>query len=161
MWAAPGWMYMPTSRWRRADYVTIHCPRNPETIDLFDKARIAQMKTGAILVNTARGGIINEAALLEALNAGHVGGAGLDVYANEPVAPGRLRDHPLPAQPGNDRFVRQGPDRADEDGRDPGQHRPRRHHQRGGLAGSAERRPCGRRRAGCICQRAGGAGPTT
>ena len=75
----------------RADYVTIHCPRNPETIGLFDAARLARMKPGAVLVNTARGGIIDEPALLAALQSGHLAGAGLDVLDKEPVGPG----HPL------------------------------------------------------------------
>ena len=75
----------------RADYVTIHCPRNPETIGMFGAARLARMKPGAVLVNTARGGIIDEPALLEALQSGHLAGAGLDVIDKEPVEPG----HPL------------------------------------------------------------------
>ncbi|GAC1340835.1 MAG: NAD(P)-dependent oxidoreductase [Acetobacteraceae bacterium] len=75
----------------RADYVTIHCPRNPETLGLFDAARLARMKPGAVLVNTARGGIVDEAALQDALQSGHLAGAGLDVMATEPVGPG----HPL------------------------------------------------------------------
>ncbi len=75
----------------RADYVTIHCPRNPTTIGMFGAARLARMKPGAVLVNTARGGIIDEPALLEALQSGHLAGAGLDVIDKEPVGPG----HPL------------------------------------------------------------------
>ena len=71
-----------------ADYVTIHCPRNPQTLGLFDAARIARMKPGAVLVNTARGGIIDEKALLDALLAGHLAGAGLDVMAQEPQSAG-------------------------------------------------------------------------
>jgi len=72
----------------RADYVSIHCPRNPETVGMFDAARLARMKPGAILVNTARGGIIDEPALLAALRSGHIAGAGLDVVATEPAGPG-------------------------------------------------------------------------
>ena len=72
----------------RADYVTIHCPRTPETIGMFDAARLARMKPGAVLVNTARGGIVNEAALQAALEAGHLAGAGLDVLAQEPQGAG-------------------------------------------------------------------------
>ncbi len=75
----------------RADYLTIHCPRNTETIGLFGAARLARMKRGAFLVNTARGGIVDEPALHAALKSGHLGGAGLDVLENEPVGPG----HPL------------------------------------------------------------------
>jgi D-3-phosphoglycerate dehydrogenase len=69
----------------RADYVTIHCPKSPATIDLFDAARLAKMKKGAGLVNTARGGIVNELALHAALVSGHLAGAGLDVFDMEPT----------------------------------------------------------------------------
>ncbi len=69
----------------RADYVTIHCPKSPATIDLFDAARLAKMKKGAGLVNTARGGIVNEPALHDALVSGHLAGAGLDVFDMEPT----------------------------------------------------------------------------
>jgi len=72
----------------RADYVSIHCPRTPETLGMFDGSRIARMKPGAVLVNTARGGIVDEAALLAALRSGHHGGAGLDVLAQEPQGAG-------------------------------------------------------------------------
>ncbi len=80
----------------RADYVTIHCPRSPETIGMFDAARLARMKPGAVLVNTARGGIVDEGALLAALRSGQVSGAGLDVLAQEPQGPG----NPLLHEPG-------------------------------------------------------------
>lgn len=80
----------------RADYVTIHCPRSPETIGMFDAARIGQMKRGAVLVNTARGGIVDEAALLAALRSGQLSGAGLDVLAQEPQGAG----NPLLQEPG-------------------------------------------------------------
>ena len=72
----------------RADYVTIHCPRTPQTVGLFDAARLGRMKRGAVLVNTARGGIVDEAALLGALRSGHLSGAGLDVMATEPQGAG-------------------------------------------------------------------------
>ena len=71
-----------------ADYVTIHCPRNPETMGMFGAARLARMKPGAVLVNTARGGIVDEGALLAALQSGHLAGAGLDVMAQEPQGAG-------------------------------------------------------------------------
>ncbi len=71
----------------RADFVTIHCPKNAETIGLFDAARLARMKPGACLVNTARGGIVDEAALADALRTGHLAGAGLDVFDPEPPDP--------------------------------------------------------------------------
>ena len=67
-----------------ADYVSIHCPKDASTVDLFDAARLARMKKGAVLINTARGGIVNEAALAQALTSGHLSGAGLDVLLNEP-----------------------------------------------------------------------------
>ncbi len=69
----------------RADFVTIHCPKNPETIGMFNAARLARMKPTAYLVNTARGGIIDEAALYDALVAGQLAGAGLDVFDMEPT----------------------------------------------------------------------------
>lgn len=75
----------------RADFVSIHCPKKPDTVGLFDAARIAKMKRGAFIVNTARGGIIDEPALYAALTSGQLAGAGLDVFAQEPVEP----DNPL------------------------------------------------------------------
>jgi D-3-phosphoglycerate dehydrogenase / 2-oxoglutarate reductase len=72
----------------RADFVTIHCPKNPETIGLFNAARLARMKPGAAIVNTARGGIVDEAALHDALSSGHLAGAGLDVFDDEPTPVG-------------------------------------------------------------------------
>ncbi len=68
----------------RADFVTIHCPKNAGTIGLFGAGRLALMKPGAFLVNTARGGIVDEAALAASLQSGHLGGAGLDVFDPEP-----------------------------------------------------------------------------
>lgn len=69
----------------RADFVTIHCPKNPETVGLFNAARLTRMKRGAFIVNTARGGIIDEPALHAALTSGHLAGAGLDVFEIEPT----------------------------------------------------------------------------
>ena len=77
----------------RADYVTIHCPKNAHTIGLFDAARLARMKPGSCLVNTARGGIVDEAALAEALRSGHLAGAALDVFDPEPPDPTNLLLH--------------------------------------------------------------------
>jgi D-3-phosphoglycerate dehydrogenase len=68
----------------RADFVTIHCPRTPETVGLFDAARLKLMRPGAYLINTARGGIVDEKALYHALSSGQVAGAGLDVFEPEP-----------------------------------------------------------------------------
>jgi D-3-phosphoglycerate dehydrogenase len=71
----------------RADFVSIHCPKTPETVGMFNTARLAHMKPTAYLVNTARGGIIDEPALYAALSTGKLAGAGLDVYEKEPVQP--------------------------------------------------------------------------
>ena len=68
----------------RADFITIHCPKTKETVGLFDAARLAHMKPTAYIVNTARGGIIDEPALHAALTSGRIAGAGLDVLAKEP-----------------------------------------------------------------------------
>ena len=72
----------------RADFVSIHCPKNPETVGMFNAARIKLMKPTAYLVNTARGGIIDEPALHEALVSGKLAGAGLDVFDQEPPPAG-------------------------------------------------------------------------
>ncbi len=69
----------------RADFVTVHCPKTPETTGLLNAARLGRMKRTAYVVNTARGGIVDEAALLSALNDGVIAGAGLDVFAQEPL----------------------------------------------------------------------------
>ncbi len=68
----------------RSDIVTIHLPKNASTIGLYDAATLDQLKPGAILVNTARGGIVDEAALKERLANGRIAAAGWDVWANEP-----------------------------------------------------------------------------
>ena len=75
----------------QADFVTIHCPKNSETIGMFNANRLARMKSSAYLINTARGGIIDEAALHSALTEGTIAGAGLDVFDQEPPQP----DNPL------------------------------------------------------------------
>jgi D-3-phosphoglycerate dehydrogenase len=71
----------------KVDFVSIHCPRMPETIDMFNAETIGLMKKDAFLVNTARGGIINEDALYDALSSGKLRGAGLDVLDREPPDP--------------------------------------------------------------------------
>ncbi len=68
----------------RADYVSVHVPLNEETHHLLDKEALARMKQGAILVNAARGPIVDGRALYEALESGHLAGAGLDVFEEEP-----------------------------------------------------------------------------
>jgi len=68
----------------RADFVSIHCPKTPETVGMFNAARLKRMKPSAYLINTARGGIVEEKALHEALVSGKLAGAGLDVFEQEP-----------------------------------------------------------------------------
>lgn len=67
-----------------ADYVSLHCPLIDKTRNLMDASRIARMKTGARLINCARGGLVDETALAAAIEAGHLAGAALDVFAEEP-----------------------------------------------------------------------------
>jgi (S)-sulfolactate dehydrogenase len=70
---------------RSADVVSLHCPLTRETRNLFSAPQLAAMKPGAILINTARGGIVDETALAEALRSGHLGGAAIDVFTSEPI----------------------------------------------------------------------------
>ena len=67
-----------------ADIITLHCPLIDKTRDLINAETISRMKPGARLINCARGGLVNESALYEALQSGHLAGAALDVFANEP-----------------------------------------------------------------------------
>jgi len=76
---------------RRSDFVTLHCPRTAETMGMVGRAQFALMKPTAFFISTARGGIHREDDLAEALRAGNVAGAGLDVFLEEPPRP----DHPL------------------------------------------------------------------
>jgi D-3-phosphoglycerate dehydrogenase / 2-oxoglutarate reductase len=69
---------------RHADFVSIHCPKTNETVGMFNAARLRLMKPSAYLINTARGGIVDETALYDALASGNLAGAGLDVFAQEP-----------------------------------------------------------------------------
>ncbi|EDL59078.1 phosphoglycerate dehydrogenase [Gimesia maris] len=70
---------------KQSDYVTLHLPVTPETIDIINRDTLALMKPGSVLINTARGGLIDENALVEALESGHLRGAGLDVFKKEPL----------------------------------------------------------------------------
>lgn len=74
----------------RADVVSLHVPLVASTRNLFDAARIATMKAGAVLINSARGGVVDEAALVAALRSGRLGGAALDVFETEPVPAGSV-----------------------------------------------------------------------
>jgi D-3-phosphoglycerate dehydrogenase len=78
-----------------ADVVSLHVPLTPATRGLIGRAELAVMKPGAVLVNTARGALVDEATLIEALRDGQLGGAALDVLDGEPPAQG----HPLPGMP--------------------------------------------------------------
>lgn len=78
-----------------SDIVSLHCPRKADTLGMFDASAFAAMKSGALFITTARGGIHSEAALAEALQSGHIGGAGIDVWDVEPPP----LDHPLLAMP--------------------------------------------------------------
>ena len=78
----------------RADVVTLHLPLTAGTRNLIDAAALASMKPGSILLNVSRGGIVDEAALAEALHSGHLAGAGIDVFEKEPP-----KESPLFAEP--------------------------------------------------------------
>lgn len=73
-----------------ADFITIHTPRNKETLNMIDAPQLALTKPGVRMVNCARGGLVNEEALYEALKSGHVASMGIDTWVNEPQV-----DHPL------------------------------------------------------------------
>jgi len=72
---------------QEADAVTVHLPANSETLNFFNTQRFSMMRRGAIFINTARGSIVDENALYDALASGHLAGAGLDVFVNEPYEP--------------------------------------------------------------------------
>jgi len=81
--------------WRRADVVSLHCPLTAESRQMINSKTLSACKRGVIILNTARGGLIDEQALLEAVQSGQVGRAGLDSFAVEPLASG----HPFQAEP--------------------------------------------------------------
>lgn len=75
---------------READFVSLHCPGGKETYHLINAERLALMKPGALLINSARGDVIDQSALVAALEAGTIAGAGLDVFEGEPAVPDQL-----------------------------------------------------------------------
>jgi D-3-phosphoglycerate dehydrogenase len=79
----------------RSDVLSLHCPYTPQTHHLIDATALAALPPGAFVINTARGGLIDEAALAAALDSGHIAGAALDVFEGEPPVP----THPLRAHP--------------------------------------------------------------
>lgn len=74
-----------------SDILTLQCALNHETAEIINRKSLRHIKKGAVIINTARGGLIDEVALVEALNEGHISGVGLDVFAKEPIAV----DHPF------------------------------------------------------------------
>ena len=76
---------------KESDFVSLHLPLTPQSAQMFDRARFSQMKSGAIFINTSRGGLVESAALAEALESGHLAAAGVDVLPQEPPEP----DEPL------------------------------------------------------------------
>jgi phosphoglycerate dehydrogenase-like enzyme len=89
----PGATYVPFEQLlAESDVITLHCPGGGANRDLINKDTLARMKPGAVLINTARGNLVVEDDLVDALESGHLSGAGLDVFAEEPLRPqSRLR----------------------------------------------------------------------
>ena len=82
----PGWRPLDDLL-AEVDVVSLHVPLSEETAGLIDRRRLGLLRPGAVLVNTSRGGVVEQAALVEALGSGRLGAAGLDVFATEPVDP--------------------------------------------------------------------------
>ncbi|MCS6978491.1 MAG: D-2-hydroxyacid dehydrogenase [Flavobacteriales bacterium] len=80
---------------QQSDFISLHVPRQPGGQAVLGRAELLRMKPGAFVINTSRGGLVDELALLDALNQGHLGGAGLDVFDNEPSPLPELLRHPL------------------------------------------------------------------
>ena len=78
----------------QADIVTLHSPANADSHQMIDARRLGLMKPGSCLINTARGDLVDQEALIAALQSGHLAGAGLDVYPDEPQVDARLTAHP-------------------------------------------------------------------
>ena len=78
----------------RIDFLTLHVPLNEQTRGLVGAAEMAKMKPGAMLINCARGGVVDEDALIAALDSGHLAGAAVDVFVREPPEDRRLAEHP-------------------------------------------------------------------
>ncbi|WP_417809605.1 2-hydroxyacid dehydrogenase [Thioclava sp.] len=76
-----------------SDFLSLHCPSTPQTVGMMNASRIAQLPAGAILVNTARGSLIDEAALLAAIQSGQIAAAGLDCFRDEPGGNAEFSDH--------------------------------------------------------------------
>jgi glycerate dehydrogenase len=74
----------------KSDVISLHCPLTPETQNLIGKEQLAQMRNTAILINTARGALVDETALIQALKEGKLGGAGIDVLREEPPRHGNV-----------------------------------------------------------------------
>src|SRR5947207_7549728 len=79
---------------RRADFITLHTPLTEKTKNIIDTAALAKMKKGVRVINCARGGLVDEQALIDALNSGHVAGAAFDVFTEEPATSNVLFGHP-------------------------------------------------------------------
>ena len=84
----------PEELYKVSDFITIHLPKTTETAGMVDAAALAKMKKGVRIINAARGGIVDESALADAIKSGHVGGAGFDVYETEPCTDSPLFELP-------------------------------------------------------------------